>query len=386
MPVGRGADLPSERGRRDAMHHRDRVRKQVLDHLKNKIGGEDIIQAGPSKRIRVPVKGEKRYRFILDRGDQGGVGQGDFSDGDVIGPPAGPGDKPGQEGAGAGPGETMYEVWLDMAEVEELLFAELELPRLKPKVAVDASATDIKFNDRARKGPTLDVKASLKENLLRNAAQGTPGLGGWEKEDLRYRSYRELPQPKSQAVVFMLMDVSASMGDKHKRIARLFFYWTASFLRSRYDNVKIVFISHHTEANECSEQEFFGRTATGGTCASSAYKLARQIQASRFPASDWNVYVLHASDGDNFASDNPDLIREASALARACQMMGYLEIAREPGNHPFAQIIPRLWKVFSDHEDELPGHVAARANDDREIWPALKKIFAAENVEEAVRP
>src|SRR5437763_9199240 len=108
-----------------------------------------------------------------------------------------------------------------MEDVEALLFSELALPRLKPKAAAHVSTPEAVYNDIARKGPQLDKKATLRENLLRNAKQGHLTLGGIEKPDLRYLSYRELPKPWTKAVVFLAMDVSGSMDADRKRMARL---------------------------------------------------------------------------------------------------------------------------------------------------------------------
>src|SRR5438128_479101 len=123
MPVVGDSGLPHDAGRRDALHHRDRLRRKIAEALKERIGEEDIIAAGPEKKIKVPVKGTKRWRFTLGRGHGEGVGQGGAKPGDVIGPadaaPKGRGD------AGTEPGEELYEVWLDMDDVEELLFREL---------------------------------------------------------------------------------------------------------------------------------------------------------------------------------------------------------------------------------------------------------------------
>ena len=287
MTVVGESGLPHDAGRRDALHHRERLRKKITDQLKERIGEEDIIASGPEKRIRVPVKGTKRWQFILDRGRAKGVGQGDGQPGDILGPANG---SPGRgDTAGTEPGEEIYEVWLDMADVEEMLFSELELPRLKPKAKADAEAAQTVYNDIARVGPQLDKKATLRENLLRNAKQGRAALGGIDKPDLRYLSYRELPKPRDKAVMFLAMDVSGSMTVDRKRMARLFFYWCVQFLRSRYEQTEIVFVAHTTEAREVTEEEFFGRVESGGTKVSSAFELIGRIQQDRFPAEDWNV-------------------------------------------------------------------------------------------------
>src|ERR1700761_3301242 len=165
MTVVGESGLPHDAGRRDALHHRERLRKKITEQLKERIGEEDIVAAGPDKKIRVPVKGTKRWQFIHDRGQSEGVGQGDGQPGDVLGPGGDP--SPGGE-AGTEPGEELYEVWLDMDDVEELLFSELSLPRLKPKTG-DIAVTETTYDQIARNGPQLDKKSTLRENLLRNA-------------------------------------------------------------------------------------------------------------------------------------------------------------------------------------------------------------------------
>jgi hypothetical protein len=376
MPVVGDAGLPHDSGRRDALHHRERLRRKITEQLKERIGEEDIIASGPEKSIRVPVKGTKRWQFILDRGQGQGVGQGDGEPGDVLGPP---GAAPGRGEAGTEPGEELYEVWLDMDEVEELLFAELELPRLKPKAAADTRATDAIYDDIARKGPQLDKKATLRENLLRNAKRGRLHLGEIDKPDLRYLSYRERPKPQHKAVIFLAMDVSGSMDATRKRMARLLFYWCVQFLRRRYQQTELVFIAHTTEAREVTEHEFFNRTESGGTKVSSAFEAVTEIQHDRYPAEDWNVYVLHVSDGDNFTADNQRTLELVRQLTRICSLVGYLEVNPDRGGRY------QLSTFYEQEAQDLDGFVFAEAQNDRQLWPALKKFFAKEDVEAAVR-
>lgn len=376
MPVVGDAGLPPDSGRRDALHHRERLRKKITEQLKERIGEEDIIAAGPEKTVRVPVKGTRRWQFILDRGQGQGVGQGDGEPGDVLGPP---GPDAGRGQAGTEPGEELYEVWLDMDDVEELLFAELELPRLKPKVGADAEATKAVYDDIARKGAKLDKKATLRENLLRNAKLGRLRLGGIDKPDLRYLSYHERPKPWHKAVIFLAMDVSGSMDATRKRMARLLFYWCVQFLRRRYQQTEMVFIAHTTEAREVTEHEFFNRVESGGTRVSSAFEAVTQIQRERYPADDWNVYVLHVSDGDNFTADNQRTLELVRQLTRACSLVGYVEVNPYHGG-PY-----RLSAFYEQEAQGVEGFVFAEARDDRQLWPALKKLFAKESVEAAVR-
>lgn len=366
MAVTKHTGLPSGRGERDAQHHRDRVRKQIADHLKKKIGGEDIITG--NGKVRVPVKGSKRWQFIFDRGKQG----------------EGPGSGNGQ--AGNEEGAEDYEVWLDMSEVEQILFAELELPRLKPKREVDAEVSDIRFDTIAKKGPQVDKKTTLKRNLLRTAVLGGEGLGAFDRDDLRYISYHEKPKPKSKAVMFLAMDVSGSMDERKKQIARLFDYWTLRFLRNRYDTVEVIFISHTATAKEVTEHEFFNRVESGGTMISTAYRLIQEIQKQRFPTDEWNVYVIHASDGDNWSVDNGEVHKALVDLCKICSLVGYLEI-RSTNTHsmwgsytPSSTLLSELEKMGSPG----PEFMHALVTNEREIWGAIKHFFAKDNVAKAI--
>jgi uncharacterized protein len=369
--------LQPDGGRRDALHHRERVRKKITEQLKERIGEEDIIASGPEKKIRVPVKGTKRWQFILDRGRAQGVGQGEGEPGDVLGP--GDGSRGAGE-AGTEPGVELYEVWLDMDDVEALLFSELQLPRLKPKADAGAPTSQTVYNDIARTGPQLDKKATLRENLLRNAKRGRASLGGIEKPDLRYLTYREIPKPRNKAVIFLAMDVSGSMTVDRKRMARLFFYWCVQFVRSRYEQTEIVFIAHTTEAREVTEDEFFGRVESGGTQVSSAFDAVSRVQRERYPPGDWNIYVLHVSDGDNFSADNQRTLELVTTLTEICSLLGYLEVdpTRGGGAH-------KLSAFYEQQASDLDGFVFAVAADDRELWPALKRFFAKDNVDAAIR-
>lgn len=383
MTVVGSPALPRDEGRRDALHHRERVRRKITEQLRDRIGEEDIIAAGPEKRIRVPIRGTRRWRFILDRELEQGVGGGEGEPGDVLGPPGGQG--PGPGGGGLEPGEELYEIWLDMEDVEEMLFSELELPRLKPKLGAGAEVTEVVFDDLARHGPRVDKKATLRENLRRNARRGRTRLGGIEKDDLRFLSYREQPRPRHKAAIFLAMDVSGSMDADRKRMARLFFYWCVQFLRRRYEQTEIVFISHTIEAREVTEEQFFGRAESGGTRVSSAFEEIERIQRERFPAQDWNVYALHVSDGDNFTADNPHALELVKRLTGACALVGYLEVDPATGyGASWSGTGHKLSSYYAEHAGGLDGFVFAEASDDHELWPALKRFFAREGVEAAV--
>jgi uncharacterized sporulation protein YeaH/YhbH (DUF444 family) len=361
MPVTRPTNLPTRRGEADAQNHKQRVRKQLVKRLKEQIGEQDII-TGEGK-VRIPVKGTKRYRFIFDRGPKGN------------GPGSGP--------AGTQPGEEMYEVWLDMEEVEAMLFQELDLPRLKPKKLSETDTTDYRFDTHAVKGPQIDKKTTIRRNMVRNSIQKKETyIGDFEKDDLRYISYRDKPAPKSKAVVFLLMDVSGSMGTDEKRIARLFFYWIVKFLRHRYNMVDIRFIAHTAEAQEVNEHQFFNRVESGGTIVSSAYKLADEMQQRYYPENEWNIYVLHASDGDNWQLDNEEVFSLIKKIGRVASLIGYIEI-RTHSNAVWGGI---KWSTLMDDLGERKAELGeefmyTRVKGDEDIWPAIKHFFKKEDVE-----
>src|ERR671933_618580 len=165
------------------------------------------------------------------------------------------------------------------------------------------------------------------ENIKRNAREGAGArFGGVRKEDLRFKTWEEDKRYESNAVVLALMDISGSMGEFKKYIARSFYFWMVRFLRTKYDNVEIVFISHHTEAREVTEEQFFTQGESGGTVVSSAYQLALDIIAERFRPQDWNIYPFHFSAGDNYYSDHEEAVRLDDALIFTCKICGYGEI------------------------------------------------------------
>jgi sporulation protein YhbH len=209
-----------------------------------------------------------------------------------------------------------------------MLFEELELPNLLEKEKQQMKASDIIFQDVRRKGisSNLDKKRTILENLRRNANTANPGIHHIAPDDLRYKTWEDIYKPHSNAVVIAMMDTSGSMGNFEKYIARSFFFWMTRFLRTKYENVEIVFIAHHTEAREVTEEDFFTRGESGGTICSSAYSRAIEIIDQRFPIAEYNLYPFHFSDGDNLTSDNERCIKLIEQLMERSNMFGYGEV------------------------------------------------------------
>jgi uncharacterized sporulation protein YeaH/YhbH (DUF444 family) len=170
------------------------------------------------------------------------------------------------------------------------------------------------------------------------------------------------------------------MGEFKKYIARSFYFWMVRFLRTKYDNVEIVFISHHTEAKEVTEEQFFTQGESGGTVVSSAYQLALDIISARYRPSDWNIYPFHFSDGDNYYSDNEEAVRLADELITTCNLFGYGEIGEE-GTSGYRRSSGALLSIFKDRLKQRERFVGVRIDDKEDVYPALKQFFGGGGIE-----
>ena len=179
---------------------------------------------------------------------------------------------------------------------------------------------------------------------------------------------------ESNAVVIAMIDVSGSMGEFKKYVARSFYFWMVRFLRTKYDNVDIVFISHHTEAKEVSEEQFFTQGESGGTVVSSAYQLALEIIRLRYKPGEWNIYPFHFSDGDNYYSDNEEAVRLADELIGTCNLFGYGEIGEE-GSASYRRSSGALLSIFNDRLKSKDRFVGVRIDNKQDVYPALKQFF-----------
>ncbi|MEQ6884168.1 YeaH/YhbH family protein [Salicola sp. Rm-C-2C1-2] len=187
--------------------------------------------------------------------------------------------------------------------------------------------------------------------------------------DLRYRQHRKEPKPSTSAVMFCLMDVSGSMTQTHKDMAKRFFILLYLFLQKNYTRIEVVFIRHHTAAKEVDEEEFFYSRETGGTIVSSALKLMHRIIEERYPSDDWNIYAAQASDGDNWNDDSPvcrQLLQEK--ILPLVQYYSYVEIT--PHEHQ------ALWQEYEAVQANAPDRFAMQQlSDASEIYPVFRKLF-----------
>ena len=309
------------RGARDWLRHNDKVRSAVREKLPELIANSEVMPRADST-VQVPVHFLEHARFRLrDSGEEGGVGQGDGKPGDVLAKPA--------EGQGKGAGgndEGGYQFVLELKidDIVDWLWEELKLPNLKVKTGA------MRNEDFAREGwsrrgvrSRLDRRRSLKEAIKRRAVQ--QDAPAFTDDDLRYRQLALRQRPATEAVVFFAMDVSSSMTERDRKLAKTFFFWVVQGLRRQYTHIEPVFVAHTVDAWEFAEAEFFQVSGSGGTVASSAFRKIVDISAQRYDPSRFNIYVFYASDGANFRHDREPAQAALAELGELVNYIGYVE-------------------------------------------------------------
>ena len=409
MPGGNGAIFRpfrhseaerSDRSAGDRLRHRQKVRESIRDNIADIVAEESIIGQSRDKVIKVPIRGVREFRFVYGSNAPGvGQGNGDSQPGQIVGR----GDA--QEGPGTGDqagdqaGRDIYETEITLDELVEIMFEDLELPDLERRALRQIPAE----RTAKRKGyrqvgirVRLDKRRTARERVRRILAtkrlqaQRTAGLGidgdeppetpgtpaetrkrlPFHTEDLTYRHVVSDLREESNAVVICIMDTSGSMDTVKKYLARSYFFLLYQFISTKYRAVELVFISHHTEAREVTEQEFFHRGESGGTFISSGYLKALEIIEERYHPSLWNIYAFHCSDGDNFDSDNPAALRAAKELADVCNLFGYGEI-KPLGSRYYESSMLNLFRRLD--AENFQTVVIERKED---VWPSFRAFLA----------
>lgn len=378
----------SDRSAGDRLRHRQKVRESIRDNIADIIAEESIIGKDRDRVIKVPIRGIKEYKFVYGENNAGvGQGDGNAQPGQVVG-------KVGQEGkgsdkAGDRPGIDYYETDVTLEELIEIMFEDLELPNLERRALREIEAARTTKRKGYRKigiRVRLDKRRTAKQRIMRKLASHhdelvESGLKARERfpfheDDLKYRHVEAEMRKESNAVVICIMDTSGSMDTMKKYLARSFFFLLYQFISTKYRNVEIVFIAHHTEAREVSEEEFFHKGESGGTFISSGYQKALDIIAERYHPSLWNLYAFHCSDGDNFDSDNPAALRAATELAELCNLFGYGEI-KPLGSRYYESSMLNVFRRL-----EAPNFQTVLIERKEDIWPSFKAFLAKERVEQ----
>ncbi|MGA8259627.1 MAG: DUF444 family protein [Arenicellales bacterium] len=367
------------RGARDWLRHNEKVREAVRESLPEIISSSDILGSQGDRTVRVPVKFLEHYRFRLRTpNEQRGVGQGEARPGDVLKQADQPG-RGGRKGEGGDDrGGIQFVLELKVDDVVDWLWQELELPNLEARTGgmEEEEYTREGWNRRGVRS-RLDRRRSMKEAIKRRSIQKDTGPAIID-EDLRYRQLVKRHTPATQAAVIFAMDVSASMTEADRRLAKTFFFWVVQGLKRQYRYLTPVFIAHTGEAWEFSEEEFFQVSGTGGTVASTAFRKAQEIIDERFNPSRYNLYLFYASDGQNHPNDRNHAREALKALGKVTNYMGYVEVGMEPAY----SLETELAAIFQGLIDaKVPAGVYPLTKPES-LWDAIRAFFQ-EQVQEA---
>lgn len=340
-----------DRRARDATHENADNRKKFLDRHDRAIREQvqrintqgSIKDGGKAKDITINPDSFEEYSITTtnDSMDKIFSGNKKYKKGDTIPKPEGKGK--GNQAGDSGEGEDPFEFLLTQDEFEKYLFEDLEIPFLEPRLTKSTeekkyvhagfqsngipsnlsvirsfrkalgrklslqAVYDKKIKDTVKlleDVNMIDEEKTRLEILLKRYHKLRFGIPFIDDIDLMYRFRKIEPQPIAQGVMFCLMDVSGSMDEKRKDLAKRFFLLTYLFLNKIYKKFDVIFIAYHSDAKEVSEKEFFHGKASGGTVASKAFELANEIILARYPSTEYNIYMAHASDAENFSTDD----------------------------------------------------------------------------------
>ena len=367
------------RGARDWLRHNQKVREAVRASLPDLIASEDLITGPGGRTVAVPVKFLEHARLRLaDPASQQGVGQGRGEPGDVLQP--GRDRDAGDDSGGTENGEMRFVVELKVDEIIDWLWEDLKLPELKPRRAASLDAPDYVRSGWDKRGARsrLDRRRTLKESLKRKSVQ--KDSAPITNDDLRFRQLVRRDAPATSAAVIFALDVSGSMDEAQRRLAKTFFFFALQGIRRQYAKVETAFVAHAAEAWEFEENQFFQASSSGGTVSSSAFGLAHQILKSRFDPSRYNVYLFYASDGENASDDRPAATAALGQLAAQLNYAGYVETG---GAASFRPRETQLAEIFG--EARAQGHPVGlcHLNGQEDVWRALREFFREEARREA---
>ena len=404
-----------------------RYRAQVREAVARAVGGRKIAEQDKDASIAIPSRDLNEPTFSHGRGGaRTGVlpGNREFVTGDQVERPKGGQGKGSGKGQASedGEGEDEFQFRLSREEFLEFFFEDMELPDLvKTQLATIAHQKRVRGGYRVDGTPSnLAIIRTMRESLGRRIAraaphrarlkeveeelaaleQGDPTVDALDDNsrvddphvielraerdalrakimrvpfiddfDLRYNNRISRPRPIAQAVMFCIMDVSGSMDENRKDLAKRFFILLHLFLTKHYERIEIVFIRHHTTAKVVNEEEFFHSQESGGTIVSAALEACLAEIKENYPTDQWNIYVAQASDGDNWDSDSPrckDLL--VNDILPLVQYYSYVEIETEQPQS--------LWMQYQEAQAVCPNLAITRVRNRSEVYPALRELFA----------
>lgn len=396
-----------------------RFKQQIKEAVSEAINKRSITDIETGEKIIIPRKDISEPN--IQHGDGGNreyvlPGNKDFMPGDKIKRPVG-GAQGGDDSTASnqGEGDDEFSFYLTKEEFLNIFFDDLELPDL-----VKTRLTEIPSIETVRAGyttsgtpPNINILRSFRNAFARRLTFGSrydkqlkklqqqkallqkkepdasqkladideqiakidrkkKGIPFIDSFDIRYNARAKRPKLTNQAVMFCIMDVSGSMDEAKKEIAKRFFILLYLFLTKTYKKIQIVFIRHHTTAKEVEEEEFFYSRETGGTVVSSALELMHKVIVDKFPATDWNIYVAQASDGDNWNADSPicgDIL--SNYIMPFAQYYAYVEIM--PRHHQ------SLWRTYQEVQEKFPNFAMQSIHTPADIYPVFHELFKQKN-------
>jgi uncharacterized protein len=360
------------RGARDWLRHNQKVRSAVKESLPELLAGGDLMTRPGNRTVAVPVKMLEHSRFRLaDAQTQQGAGQGKGQPGDVLQPAREEGDSQGRHG-GTGNGEIKFVVELKIDEIVDWLWEELQLPELKPKRSATLDEPDYVREGWDKRGARsrLDRRRTMKEAVKRRSLQPDPIA--IVNEDLRFRQLAKRATPATNAAVIFALDVSGSMDEAQRRLAKQFFFFALQGIRRQYTKVETLFLAHAAEAWEFDESQFFQASSSGGTVTSSVAQLALDVTQKRFDPSRYNTYFFYASDGENAAEDRDAARSSLGALAQLVNYAGYIETG---GVATFRPRETQLAEIFGELKSHGGPIGVSHLGSQEDIWRAIREFF-----------
>lgn len=393
-----------------------RYKQQIKKAVSDAISSRSVTDISSGESVTIPSKDISEPFFHQGKGGRRQIvhpGNDQFSPGDRIKRPQGGGGAGSGQGDASADGEGTDDFVFSISKDEylDLLFEDLELPNLK-KNQLDklVQYKNVRAGYRSEGVPSnIDIVRSLRGSLARRVAMTAEKkarlreleqqLAALEHEpvpeqqqlrllqeeiatlkqriaavpfidsfDLRFRNFQKRPEPTSKAVMFCLMDVSGSMDQPTKDMAKRFYILLYLFLSRSYKNVEVIYIRHHTQAKEVDEQEFFYSQETGGTIVSSAIKLMYEIVQERYNPAEWNIYAAQASDGDNWTDDSaPCAELLATKLLPLLRYYAYIEIT--PRAHQ------SLWQEYEKLLPQYDNFAIQHIQQISDIYPVFRELF-----------
>ena len=403
------------------------IRKAVHETSANR----SIKDADQEGEVSLPAQGVHEPAF--HRSPSGGIrdhllpGNKEYVEGDTIPRPPGGGGGGGSEGSPDGEGQDDFRFALSRDEFVDLFLEDLELPDLAKRRVVDTEAVswhragysitgspaNLALMRTVRNGlsrrialrrPKASELEALRAEIAALSDDGPEQVRRLELEeeltrklrrsslipyidplDVRYKRFEAVPRPVAQAVMFCLMDVSGSMTEHMKDLAKRFYVLLYIFLKRRYRHVDVVFIRHTHQAQEVDEDTFFHSPETGGTVVSTALEEMQRVIDERYNPDSWNIYAAQASDGDNTASDNDKTAALLTdVILPVCQYYAYLEVGRDSEHFPpgFIRRDSDLWQTYTTIIRSGAPMAMRKVGHRRDIYPVFRELFAKKNAQQ----